>query len=411
MVPIFMGVWHMFWRGLTTAPPIISNNWSGVAFAVVVFCMNELNNVRRHGWPTTKRAWVGDMASSAGVVIVAWIGLAVLNSIYLVSEDHRNRVVENQILHNRVSQLESLNTELTKPRTSPSLHSPPKAVVPPPPDPSLMRVGAVFKMVSDIRATFLNRRTPVAFLVTTSADEAQFKGDLDAILLDSCNNGPRGHICTVEEVSGLTLPESKQQGVTVHIHEPEANPNVGIQPPFIQKFPEALSNWFTLYRGLDIPAAISDKLPGRFRDTTFVWIEVGPGLPWKGSGVRLQDGVGRAALDNLAPSTPLSQRLKEEADKAAAVQGQLRDPRTLSPPEQIRRGATLGILPPAVRNFRLSGSLQMIIAIRDARIAGVDKDETVNAEGIAIGGDGYQQFASLKNLLIKFSEDEAVKSK
>ena len=84
MFPFLSWVLEMFWRGLTTAPPIISNNWTGVVFGVIVSAVREIRVLRQNHWKVkgTELLW------SVAIGAFAWIGLAILNGLHIAYVDH-----------------------------------------------------------------------------------------------------------------------------------------------------------------------------------------------------------------------------------------------------------------------------------------------------------------------------------
>jgi hypothetical protein len=84
----------MFWRGLTTAPPVISSNWTGVIFGAVVSALKELNTLRQSDW---KLKW-RELGWSVLIGIVAWMALAVINGVHLAYSDQAKLTTENQSL-------------------------------------------------------------------------------------------------------------------------------------------------------------------------------------------------------------------------------------------------------------------------------------------------------------------------
>jgi hypothetical protein len=83
-MPFPSWVLGMFWRGLTTAPPVISSNWAGVLFGSIVFAVKELNSLRQNHWrfKGTELLW------SVVIGFFAWIALATVNTVYIAYKDH-----------------------------------------------------------------------------------------------------------------------------------------------------------------------------------------------------------------------------------------------------------------------------------------------------------------------------------
>jgi hypothetical protein len=292
------------------------------------------------------------------------------------------------------------------------MNNPAPADISRPTDPSLVKVGATLSLVASVRSALRNR-AHVDFIVTASPDNEWVKSDIEGLLLEACDNSNEIRVpCTVIPVSALdrsngVIPRPKQQGISIHVREPIdiatlIEKSQGVQPlkPLIDAFPGALSTWYTIHKTEYFPDAISEKFAAMFHDSVFVWIEIGPGLPWKDNDVRLRDGMTQSAIDKLAGrDTSIKERLLSAAAKISAIQSGI--PRA---PERAARMPSIGAEMQIEKYKRLLPEL--IRTIRDARMAGVD---TGNAESLAMKATGYEDFETLKSLLSKFSGDEAIK--
>ena len=250
----------------------------------------------------------------------AWCAVFAIAAGRAVWNDHIAYMSANTSLKEKN---ESLNSKLS---AKPSVVT--KQVVLPPPiaarDPFLMTPESFITMIGTIRRS-IEDQVPIAFLVSGSDENTRIKNLTQAFLLEICNSSDRLHngrlACTVKSQTPET-PVTTRQGMLLHV-----NQQIGVvnKTALVNSLSDSLSQWFIVTKD-DQPITPSvAKQIGGLAGSAIVWLEIGPGSPWKDNDVRLKNGsLTPADLKNLAGRTEstkeralkLGTLLKKMADEA-----------------------------------------------------------------------------------------------
>jgi hypothetical protein len=163
-----------------------------------------------------------------------------------------------------------------------------------PPDPSLVSVGATFRLVGSLRQT-LQSAAPITLLLTyTTTENHKAMTELSALISEACGRNAGRLACTVSESdqpveqSGGVYPISKRQGITIHLREPKAD-----NPILLNSLYRDLSSWFIVTKDSSSISQVIMSRNNKSRDMAFVWMEIGPGSPWKADDARISHGLER----------------------------------------------------------------------------------------------------------------------
>lgn len=90
---------RLLWRSLLDAPSLLSSNWAGLWFSILIFLLSQLRQLRKYGWGQLKMDWKENIGFGALVLIVAWAmvwGISVVRNIYRDHQELTERLKKAQ---------------------------------------------------------------------------------------------------------------------------------------------------------------------------------------------------------------------------------------------------------------------------------------------------------------------------
>ena len=154
-------------------------------------------------------------------------------------------------------------------------------------------VEAVNRMKSSLNQVLGNRDT-ITFLITWPDNDNTYLPFVSTLLSDACRMMPRQCWFTQlgddRDLDRSRFQGSGKRGITVHGHDVSALAN-------------ALGDWFTTYSTASLPPEASGYESQATKE--IIWIDIGPGSPWKSPSVGSRTQAATAAGGAISPRPPV----------------------------------------------------------------------------------------------------------